>query len=115
MGEIQRLIMDGRMPNCFFLAPNMEQSFGDDLARMQMPRDRLLEMAKSDLSDHFHRYEALAALREFFGLRGVSAEFATRRRSGRARSDRLAGTDASSLNDASHGIWYRARNSSRRI
>ena len=74
MGEIQRLIMDGRMPNCFFLAPNMEQSFGDDLARMQMPRERLLEMAKSDLSDHFHLCEALAALRAYFGLKGVSAE-----------------------------------------
>ena len=63
VGEIQRLIMDGRVPNCFFLTPSMEHTSGDDLARMQVAEDRLLEVAKSDLSDHFHRCEALAALR----------------------------------------------------
>ena len=52
---MKRLIMGERVPNCFFLTPNMEHASGDDLARMQAPRDRLLEVAKSDLSDHFHR------------------------------------------------------------
>ena len=74
MGEIQRLIMDGRVPNSFFLTPSIEHTSGDDLARMQVAEDRLLEVAKSDLSDHFHRCEALAALRAYFGLKGVSAE-----------------------------------------
>ena len=48
----------------------MEHTSGDDLARMQVTEDRLLEVAKSDLSDHFHRCEALAALRAYFGLKG---------------------------------------------
>ena len=52
----------------------MEHTSGDDLARMQVAEDRLLEVAKSDLSDHFHRCETLAALREYFGLKGLSAE-----------------------------------------
>ena len=46
VGEIQRLIMDGRVPNSFFLTPSIEHTSGDDLARMQVARDRLLEVAK---------------------------------------------------------------------
>ena len=74
MDESQRLIVDARSTNCFFLTPPYEHTSGDDLARLQVGADQLLEVAKCDLADFFHTCEAPESLRPFFGLREVNAE-----------------------------------------
>ena len=71
--RVQRLIIDGRPINECFISPNFEFTDGKDLSRLQIELGYLLQAAKCDLSDFFHCCEATDALKEYFGLKGVSA------------------------------------------
>ena len=71
--RVQRLIIDGRPVNEYFISPPFEFTSGEDLSRLQVELGYLRQAAKCDLSDFFHCCEATDALKEYFGLKGVSA------------------------------------------
>ena len=73
VGEIQRLVIDGRPTNGFFRAPPYVSTEGDCLSRMQVPPGFTLEAAKCDLSDFFHACSVPPAVRRFFRLPAVDA------------------------------------------
>ena len=72
-GISQRMIVDGRPANCFFSVPPIEHTSGEDLARMHVSADHVLEAAKADLADYFHSCALNCGARRYLGLRPVSA------------------------------------------
>ena len=73
VGQLLRLIVDGRPANAFFRTPEYEHTGGDSLARIQVDAGMSLEVAKCDLADFFHCCEAPDAVRPYLGLRRVLA------------------------------------------
>ena len=49
--RVQRLIIDGRPVNEYFLSPPFEFTSGEDLSRLQVELGYVLQAAKCDLSD----------------------------------------------------------------
>ena len=70
----QRLVMDGRPPNCFVTTPeDFEHTSGDDLSRIQVRPGHRLEVAKADLKDFFHSCEVPPEGRDDLGVPKVRA------------------------------------------
>jgi len=70
-----RLIMDCRRSNAWFCEPEkVSLATGDALGRLEIPEGCELHMASADLANAFYTLELPTDLRQFFGLRGVSAK-----------------------------------------
>jgi len=70
---LQRLIVDARPSNFRFHDPPYEHTGGDDLTRIHVLPDHVLEAAKVDLADFFHTIRVPESARVHFGLRPLPA------------------------------------------
>ena len=71
---MQRLVVDGRPANARFVpSPSMELPTPDLLAKLEVPEEETLYVAKSDLDNFYHRLRLPKWLRPYFALPPVRA------------------------------------------
>ena len=71
---MQRLVVDGRPANARFApSPSMELPTPDLLAKLEVPEEETLYVAKSDLDNFYHRLRLPKWLRPYFALPPVRA------------------------------------------
>lgn len=69
-----RMVCDCRRSNCHFAKPEkVRLCTAETLTRIELPPDSCLHIATADLKDAFYHFQLPAALRTYFGMRGLQA------------------------------------------